>query len=79
MRDPMIKLEPNSLDALVRELLVERYLTTDRDRRHGNAVVDNPEAFTTRQRVLCEALDEPAADATSGEVVPLRRSRRRAA
>ena len=58
----------DSLDALIRELLYERYATTDRDLPRPYAALDAPAIFEARQRVLCEALDDTVADAT---VVPL--------
>lgn len=61
--------QPDTLDALIRELLVERYATTNRDLPEPRAALDTPEVFAGRQAALCESLDGPDYGRTDEAVV----------
>jgi hypothetical protein len=66
----VIRPEPDSFAALLHELLVERYDTTDRDRPTLRAAADTPEVTAYRRQVLNEAMED-----LPGNVVPIRRDR----
>jgi hypothetical protein len=68
----MTRPKPDSFTALLHELTVERFYTTDRDRPQLHAGLDTPEAFNLRRQILNEAMAETQELAP---VVPIRRER----